>query len=86
MQPNTRGPYLGITLNAPARPQWEIEAVESGFSETVLEGVRAHGQQVRVVSDYEQAGYWVGVQINPLLSHRLIGAASRKLPSFVEGY
>ncbi len=86
VQPNTRGPYLGITLNAPPRPQWDIEAVEKGFSESVLDGVRARGQEVRVIPDNEQAGYWVGVQINPLLTHRLIGAASRKLPSFVEGY
>jgi len=77
VQPNTAGP---------SRTNPDAEAVESGFSDSVLNGVRARGQKIEVLPDYQQNGYWVGVQINPLLSYRLTGAASRKLPSFVEGY
>jgi hypothetical protein len=38
------------------------------------------------VKDYEQAGYWVGVQFQPLLVHKLAGATAGKIPGFVEGY
>jgi gamma-glutamyltranspeptidase / glutathione hydrolase len=77
VQPNTEGP---------SRTSRDAEAVETGFSDSVLNGVRTRGQRIQVIPDYQQNGYWVGVQINPLLSHKLTGAASRKLPSFVEGY
>lgn len=77
VQPNTAGI---------SRTNRDVEAVESGFSNTVLDAVRARGQRVQVIPDYQQNGYWVGIQINPLLSYKLTGAASRKLPSFVEGY
>jgi gamma-glutamyltranspeptidase/glutathione hydrolase len=77
VQPNTVGP---------SQTNPDAEAVESGFSDSVLNGVRARGQRIEVLPDYQQNGYWVGVQINPLLSYRLTGAASRTLPSFVEGY
>jgi len=77
VQPNT---YGAMWTND------RIEAADSGFSTTVLDGVRARGQQIEVVKDYAQTGYWVGVQIRPLLVHKLGGATNQKIPGFVEGY
>jgi len=85
VQPNTQGPYLGKSLTAPPRPEYEIETVSSGFSETVLDGVRARGQRIRVLPGNDQAGYWIGVQID-YFSHKISGAATSRLPSMVEGY
>jgi gamma-glutamyltranspeptidase/glutathione hydrolase len=76
-QPNTFG---GMRKND------QIEAVDSGFSPEVLDAVRARGQQIEAVKDYEQAGYWVGVQFHSLLVHKLAGATAGKIPGFVEGY
>jgi gamma-glutamyltranspeptidase/glutathione hydrolase len=85
--PNTRGPYLGVTVNAPPQPNYQQEAVAEGdFAEAVLDGVRERGQQIRVLpsSDQSQMGYWIGIQIDPKTGE-LSGAASPKLNSLVEG-
>jgi gamma-glutamyltranspeptidase / glutathione hydrolase len=44
-QPNTQGPFIGMVPNAPAKPEYEKEAIgEFDFSPSVLDGVEARGQ------------------------------------------
>jgi len=84
-QPNTQGPYSGMTPNAPGKPEYEKEAIARGdFPQSVIEGVEARGQPVKLVDRYTQPGYWIGIQIGP---HRqLTGAGTPLLPALVEGY
>jgi gamma-glutamyltranspeptidase/glutathione hydrolase len=85
-KPNTQGPFIGILLNKPGKGEYEKEAIAGrDFPETVLEGVRARGQAIKIVSEYDQPGYWIGIQIDPE-SHKLRGATTPLLPSLVEGY
>jgi gamma-glutamyltranspeptidase len=84
--PNTRGSFIGTILNKPGKGEYEKETVASGeFPESVLEGVRARGQAIKIVSEYDQPGYWIGIQIDPE-SHKLRGATTPLLPALVEGY
>ncbi len=86
-QPNTRGPFAGGGMpNEPRKPEYEKEAIADGdFPQVVLDGVRAHGQPIKIVSKYDQPGYWVGIQIDPE-SRKLRGGATALLPALVEGY
>ena len=90
-QPNTRGPFVGSSIlgslaNKPAQPEYEKEAIAGAdFPQVVLDGVRAHGQAIKIVSTYDQPGYWVGIQIDPE-SRKLRGGATPLLPALVEGY
>jgi hypothetical protein len=78
--PTSRGPVLGVSH------EYEKEAFGRGdFAEPVLEGVRARGQAIKIVEQHEQAGYWMGIQIDPE-SHELAGGATGKLNALVEGY
>ncbi len=82
-------------VNSPAYvlPDWsENRAVarvgEGTFDKTVLDGVRALGQDVRVLPRSELdafIGYWAGVQIDPKTG-QLHGAGTSELPSFAAGY
>ena len=77
---------LGSLANKPAQPEYEKEAIAGGdFPQVVLDGVRAHGQAIKMVSTYDQPGYWVGIQIDPE-SRKLRGGATPLLPALVEGY
>ncbi len=85
-QPNTQGPFIGDMGNSPRKPEYEKEAIGLGdFSQSVLDGVEARGQAIKVVPTYSQPGYWIGVQIDPI-AHKLKGAGTRLLPALVEGY
>ena len=85
-QPNTRGPFMGGLANKPGKPEYEKEAIANGdFPQVVLDGVRAHGQAIKIVSTYDQPGYWVGIQIDPE-SRTLRGGTTPLLPALVEGY
>jgi len=85
-QPNSRGPFLGMSLAAAPRPEYEREAVGEGeFSTAVLEGVRARGQAIKLVDPQDQAGYWIGIQIDRE-SNQLIGGVTPKLNALAEGY
>lgn len=85
-QPNSRGPALGISLTGVPEPEYEKEAFGSGdFSEAVLEGVRARGQATKIVGENSQAGYWIGIQIDPE-SHQLVGGVTPKLNGLVESH
>ncbi len=86
--PNTLGPYLGNSVTGPGQPNYEQETIADGdFSQSVLDGVRDRGQQIRIVpnSDRSQTGYWIGIQIDPE-TRELNGAVTSKLPGMVEGY
>ena len=85
-QPNTRGPFMGMIPNAPARPEYEKEAICQGdFSKSVLDGVEARGQAIKLVDKHSQPGHWIGIQIDPQ-SHKLKGAGTPLMPALVEGY
>ena len=87
-QPNTQGPYFGVAANAPARPEYEKEAIGQGeFVQSVLDGVEARGQPIKIISRYAQGrpGFWIGIQIDSD-AHKLRGAGTPLLPVLVEGY
>jgi gamma-glutamyltranspeptidase / glutathione hydrolase len=85
-QPNTRGPYFGMNLKGTWKPEYAAEAVGEGdFSESVLDGVRARGQPIKIVPQNEQAGHWIGIQIDPQ-TRELKGGVTSKLNALVEGY
>jgi len=68
-------------------PAFLPNGVEDGtFDPKVLDGVKALGKKVHVLSRKElQPGYWVGVQVNPTNNH-LLGGVSRGLEGGVVGY
>ena len=81
-----RGPFIETTLNKPGKPEPEMESfAEADFSPAVLDGVRARGQAIKIVSKYDQPGYWIGIQIDPE-SRKLSGGTTPMLPALVEGY
>jgi hypothetical protein len=52
----------------------------------VVEGLKKRGQEVYEGLDgASQSGYWIGIQIDQK-TRRLLGGATHKLNSFVEGY
>ena len=56
------------------------------FDADVLEGVRAMGMNVKVLSrDKAAPGFWVGIQVDQK-THRLTGAVSERVGGEVEGY
>jgi gamma-glutamyltranspeptidase / glutathione hydrolase len=85
-QPNSRGPFYGISMTGQPAPEWEKEAIGVGdFSDLVLDGVRARGQAIKIVGQQDQVGYWAGIRIDPR-AHTLSGAINSKLNGLVEGY
>ena len=75
-QPNTQGSYF------------EKEVIGQGeFVQSVLDGVEARGQPIKIISRYAQGrpGFWIGIQINSD-AHKLRGAGTPLLPVLVEGY
>jgi gamma-glutamyltranspeptidase/glutathione hydrolase len=85
-QPNTQGFFVGKIGNALGKPEYEKEAIgQDDFSQSVLDGVEARGQAIKLVEKYSQPGYWIGIQIDRN-THRLKGAGTPLLPTLVEGY
>jgi gamma-glutamyltranspeptidase / glutathione hydrolase len=85
-QPNTRGPFVGVIANGPGKPEYEKEAIVQGqFPQSVIDGVEARGQAIKLVDERAQPGYWIGIQIDPG-GHKLKGAGTPLLPALVEGY
>jgi gamma-glutamyltranspeptidase/glutathione hydrolase len=88
-QPNTMGPYYGsFSVGAPLKLELEKEAFREGdFPQEMLDGVRAHGQEIKVVpmAQTSQQGYWIGIEIDPKV-HKLMGGVYTKFNAFVEGY
>jgi hypothetical protein len=77
---------LSIISNTPGKPEYEKEALGQGdFPQSVIDGVQARGQPVKLVDRHAQPGYWIGIQIGPH-SHGLRGAGTPLLPALVEGY
>jgi hypothetical protein len=73
-------------MNEPGKPEIEKEAIADGdFAQAVLDGVRSRGQAIKLVSEHDQAGYWIGIQIDPQ-RRRLSGETTNLLPALVEGY
>ncbi len=85
-QPNTQGPFRGGIANAPGKPEYQKETIGEGdFPQSVIDGVEARGQAVKLVKYPTQPGYWIGIQIDPK-THKLNGAGTRLLPVLVEGF
>jgi gamma-glutamyltranspeptidase/glutathione hydrolase len=83
-QPNTRGPYFGPTANVFGSPDFGKEAINmADFPSSVLQGVEARGQGIKIVETYAQPGYWIGIQIERKM---LKGGVTPLLPGLVEGY
>jgi gamma-glutamyltranspeptidase/glutathione hydrolase len=82
-------------LDAPAflLPDWSgnrpiAQVGEGSFEQTLLDGVRRLGQDIKIVPPDEcdaLVGFWAGIEIDPE-SGRLCGAGSSELPSHAEGY
>ena len=80
------GWYIGMGINGPSKPEYEKEAIaEADFPQEAPDGIRARGQALKIVSKYDQPGYWIGIQIDPQ-TRKLMGAGSPLLPALVEGY
>ncbi len=76
-QPNFRGPSAA---------DYRAEVVgEGGFSQAVLDGLKARSQPVEVAGKSDQLGYWIGIQIGAP-PHRLKGAVTSAMNALVEGY
>jgi len=88
-QPNTMGPFFGFSpLSAHLQPEPEKEAVREGdFSQELLGGVRALGQEIKVVPMAQafQQGFWIGIAIDPKI-RKLLGGVYTRFNAFVEGY
>jgi gamma-glutamyltranspeptidase / glutathione hydrolase len=85
-QPNTQGMYHGMGLNTTGKPEYEKEAISGGaFPQTVLDGVEARGQPIKIVEKYTQPGYWIGIQIERSTG-TLRGGVTSLLPALVEAY
>ena len=48
-------------------------------------GLRARGQGVRAAPANDQAGYWIGIRIDPR-TRRLAGGVTSAMNALVEGY
>jgi len=85
-QPNTRGPFFGITASASPKPELEKETVGEGdFPEAVLDGVRTRGQAIKVVPRGAQLSYWIGIQIDPA-THKIRAGLTPMMNAMAEGY
>ncbi|HYL78906.1 MAG TPA: gamma-glutamyltransferase [Bryobacteraceae bacterium] len=85
-RPNTRGPFYGITGTAPPKPELEKETVGEGdFPEAVLDGVRARGQAIKVVTKGAQLSSWIGIQIDPV-AHKISAGLTPFMNAWAEGY
>ncbi len=85
-QPNTRGPFFGITGTASPKPELEKETIGEGdFPEAVLDGLRARGQAVKIVTKGAQLSYWIGIQMNPA-AHRIVAGLTPFMNAWAEGY
>jgi len=85
-QPNTRGPFYGITGTAAPKPELEKEAFGEGdFPEAVLNGVRTRGQAIKIVPKGAQLSYWIGVQIDRA-THKMRAGLTPMMNAFAEGY
>ena len=83
-QPNTQGQFFGFSANAAGKPDAGKEAIAvDAFPTSVLEGVEARGQAIKLVGNYTQPGYWIGIQIE---GKKLKGGVTPLLPGLVEGY
>jgi hypothetical protein len=80
-QPNC--PFVGVDQTGAHPIELTKEVLDRGFDSRIVEGLEKRGQQITQYGA-EQAGYWIGIQIDPK-TRVLSGGATRKLPSFVEG-
>jgi len=87
--PNFMGPYYGVQLAGPAKPEMEKEVVGEGdFSEKLIARVQGLGQQIKPLPkalNRAQLGYWIGVQINRN-TKEMTGGVTPELSARVEGY
>jgi gamma-glutamyltranspeptidase/glutathione hydrolase len=87
--PNFMGPYFGIQLDGPAKPEMEKETLGEGdFTDKIIADVEALGQQIKSVPKLQnraQLGYWIGISSDPT-TKLLKGGVTPELSARVEGY
>jgi gamma-glutamyltranspeptidase/glutathione hydrolase len=87
--PNFMGPYFGIQLTGPAKPEMEKETVGEGdFSQEIVDGVQLLGQEIMSVPkarNRPQLGYWIGIQVDRN-TRKLTGGVTPELNAHAEGY
>lgn len=87
--PNFMGPYFGIQLTGPAKPEMEKETIGEGdFSDKIIARVHALGQEIKSVPkalNRPQLGYWIGIRVDKK-TKQLTGGVTPELNARVEGY
>ncbi len=87
--PNFMGPYYGIQLTGPAKPEMAKETLGEGdFTDEIIARVDALGQQIKSVPKLQnraQLGYWIGIQTGGK-KKQLGGGVTPELNARVEGY
>jgi len=88
-QPNLLGPFqAGAGPGISKAPQYTTEAIaqEAPISQSVLDGVEARGQPIKLVPLSSRAGNWIGIQIDS--EHHALkgGGGTPEYPVLVEGY
>ena len=74
------------TFRGASPREYRKEVVGEGdFSPALLDGLRARGQPVEIVSKYDQLGFWIGIQIDPT-AHRLAAGVTSAMNALAEGY
>ena len=87
--PNFMGPYYGIQLTGPAKPEMEKETLGEGdFPSEIITHVQSLGQQIKSVPKLQnraQLGYWIGIQADRK-KKQFSGGVTPELNARVEGY
>jgi gamma-glutamyltranspeptidase / glutathione hydrolase len=88
-QPNLLGQFVGGAGPGISKtPEYPTEAIsqEAPISQSVLEGVEARGQPIKLVPLNSQPGDWIGIQIDPDHHELKGGGGTPQNPALVEGY
>jgi len=88
-QPNLLGRFVGGAGPGISKtPEYPTEAIaeEAPISQSVLDGVEARGQPIKLVPLNSQTGDWIGIQIDPEHHELKGGGGTPKYPVLVEGY
>jgi gamma-glutamyltranspeptidase/glutathione hydrolase len=88
-QPSLLGPFLGGAGPGISKtPESVPEAIAQGtpISQSVLDGVEARGQPIKLVPLNSQPGDWIGIQIDPEHHELKGGGGAPQYPVLVEGY
>jgi gamma-glutamyltranspeptidase/glutathione hydrolase len=88
-QPHLLGPFLGgAGPGISIKPDSGTEAIsqERPIAQSVLDGVAARGQPIKLVPLNSQPGGWIGIQIDPEQHELKGGGGTPQNAALVEGY